>query len=109
MSEQESLEYWIECEKFAAVVEAAAEPYDPNITYLVGNVFEHEHEPQPQPQPQKKVSCLSIINQIVSGKAALQPPTLDLTKSKLFKDREARLKAAAAAKATIQVGQEVSI
>lgn len=92
------LEYDARFDNFAAVLEAAAEPYDPNINYLVGGKAALE-------PAKSSVSCLSIINQIVSDKAACQPPTLDLTKSKLFKAREARLKAAAA----LRAGQEVSI
>ena len=98
------LDYDARFDNFAAVLEAAAEPYDPNINYLVGG--KAALEPVPALESAKSsVSCLSIINQIVSDKAACQPPTLDLTKSKLFKAREARLKAAAA----LRAGQEVSI
>jgi hypothetical protein len=82
---------------FAAIVEAAAEPYDPNITYLVGGkgAFEPEADIAPTTSPKQKVSCLDIINQIVSGKASKPPPQLNLENSRLFKAREARLKAAA--------------
>ena len=92
------LDYDARFDNFAAVLEAAAEPYDPNINYLVGGKAALE-------PAKSSVSCLNIINQIVSGKAVCQPPTLDLTNSKLFKAREARLKAAAA----LRTGQEVSI
>jgi hypothetical protein len=78
---------------FATIVEAAAEPYDPNITYLVGG--KNALEPAPDIAPKKKVSCLDIINQIVSGQASKPPPQLNLNNSRLFKAREARLKAAA--------------
>jgi hypothetical protein len=91
------LDYDARFDNFAAIVEAAAEPYDPNITYLVGG--KAALEPVPVLEPAKSsASCLSIINQIVSGKASKPPPpTLNLENSRLFKAREARLKAAAEA------------
>jgi hypothetical protein len=88
------LDYDARFDNFAAILEAAAEPYDPNITYLVGG--KNALEPAPVLEPAKSsVSCLNIINQIVSGKAPKLPPVLNLENSRLFKAREARLKAAA--------------
>jgi hypothetical protein len=84
------LDYDARFDNFAAVLEAAAEPYDPNITYLVGGKAALE-------PAKSSVSCLNIINQIVSGKEPKPQPTLNLENSRLFKAREARLKAAAEA------------
>ena len=80
MSIRESIDT-IDCVAFAAAIEAAAEPYDPNITYLVGGTSKKEH-----------VSSLSIINKIVSGKTSRSPPVINMKNSLLFKQREARLK-----------------
>jgi hypothetical protein len=104
-------------DNFAEIVEAAAEPYDPNITYLVGGKPTPAPELEPAVPPKQQVSCLDIINQIVSGKTSKSPaPPLNLNNSRLFKAREARLKAAAekaaaekAAAETVVVSPEVTI